>query len=129
MGQNEKVATPQRLKGERLEPHLPNHANSPFGATCSFMTPSFLTPTGESGPNQRRPKMTTETGTKCRWCDSTNTADYTVLGSKHVALCQKHTCSGCCPILTEDKVKRECLRTMTDKEFRFVQQKLRDLRT
>ena len=58
-----------------------------------------------------------------------DTADYTVLGPKHVALCQKHTCSGCCPILTEDKVKRECLRTMTDKEFRFVQQKLRDLRT
>ena len=36
MGRNEKVATPQRLKGERLKPHLPNHANSPFGATCSF---------------------------------------------------------------------------------------------
>ena len=73
--------------------------------------------------------MTTETGTKCKWCDSTDTADYTVLGPKHVALCQKHTCSGCCPILTKDKVKRECLRSMTDKEFRFVQQKLRDLRT
>ena len=71
----------------------------------------------------------TETGTKCKWCDSTDTVDYTVLGPKHVALCQKHTCSGCCPILTEDKVKRECLQTMTDKEFRFVQQKLRDLPT
>ena len=72
--------------------------------------------------------MTTETGTKCKWCDSTDTADYTVLGPKHVALCQKHTCSGCCPILVKRKGKRECLRSMTDKEFRFTQWKLRELR-
>ena len=75
--------------------------------------------------------MTTETGTgtKCKWCNSTDTADYTVLGPKHVALCQKHTCSGCCPILVKRKGKRECLRSMTDKEFRFTQWKLRELRT
>ena len=29
----------QRLKKEQMEPHLPNHATSPFGATCSFLTP------------------------------------------------------------------------------------------
>ena len=29
----------QRLKEERLKPHLPNHATSPFGATFNFLTP------------------------------------------------------------------------------------------